>query len=255
MPVPGALELALLAVAGVLAGAVNAVAGGGSLVSFPVLIALGYSPLAANVTNAVAVLPGYVSGSLAYRRELAGQRSRALGIAATCALGAVAGAALLLVSPPRLFERLVPFLVLSAVVLLAAQPLIERLAGSGAEPSRERRSPRLHALAFLASLYGGYFSVGLGLVLLAALALSLRDDLGRLNALKGLLSLLIGVVSAVYLALFGPVAWAAVAAIAAGNAAGGPAGVLLARRMGDRTLRTVVVALGLVVTAWLFFEL
>ena len=255
MPDPGALELALLALAGVVAGAVNAIAGGGSLVSFPVLVAIGYSPLVANVTNAVAVLPGYVTGSVTYRHELGGQRSRAIGLAATCGVGALAGAALLLVSPPRLFERLAPLLVLSAVALLAAQPWLTRRVGAGAEAGAGPRSPRLHLLAFLASVYGGYFSVGGGLVMIAVLALAIQDDLGRLNALKGLLSLLICLVSAAYLALLGPVAWTAAAAVAVGNGVGSPGGVVLARRMGVRTLRLVVVAIGLGVSAWLFVQL
>lgn len=244
----------LLALSGVLAGAINAVAGGGSLVSFPALIGLGYSPLVANVTNAVAVLPGYVTGSATYRQELAGQGSRALALAASCAAGALAGAALLLVSPPALFERLSPFLVLSAVAMLAAQPLLSRRAGPRHQGRPETGTRRLHLLAFAAALYGGYFSVGLGLVLLAALALSLDDELGRLNALKGLLSLLIGVVSAAYLAVLGPVVWTAAAAIAVGNAAGGPVGVVLARRTGDRTLRAAVVALGVGVSVWLLLD-
>src|SRR5215210_2849830 len=121
-------EVALLAAAGFLAGAVNAVAGGGSLISFPALLAVGHPAVTANVTNAVAVVPGYLGGSIGYRRELRGQRRRALALAGTSAAGAVCGAILLLVSSERLFDAIVPFLVLFSAGLLALQPLLSRLA-------------------------------------------------------------------------------------------------------------------------------
>jgi uncharacterized membrane protein YfcA len=241
----GGGELALLAGAGLAAGATNAVAGGGSLISFPALLAVGYPSVAANVTNSVAVLPGYLGGSIGYREELKGQRARIVALAATSVLGAVAGAALLLTGSERTFKSIVPFLILFSCALLAAQPWLSKRIRPR-EHSQER-SLRLHALQFLAALYGGYFGAGLGIMLLALLALSIEDDLQRLNALKGLLSLLIGAVAAVYFALFGPVKWGAAAIMAVASLVGGRAGVGLARRLPDAVLRAVVVVFGVVV--------
>jgi uncharacterized membrane protein YfcA len=244
-------EYALLAAAGAAAGAVNAVAGGGSLISFPALVAAGVPPLAANVTNQVAVTPGYLGGSLAYREELRGQRRRVVALAVSSGAGALVGAALLVVSSEHLFEVLAPGLVLFAVVLLAAQPALKRWV------SHERTHPHhgLHAANFLASVYGGYFGAGLGIMLLAILALGLRDTLHRLNALKGVLSLVVASVAAVYFALFGPVHWGPAAVMAVASFAGGQVGVRFARRIGERTLRLGIVVLGTGVAAWLLVRL
>jgi uncharacterized membrane protein YfcA len=244
-------EIALLAGGGFLAGAVNAVAGGGSLISFPALLAVGNPAVAANVTNSVAVVPGYLGGTIGYRRELAGQRSRAVGLALSSIAGAVAGAALLLVSSEKTFKAIVPFLVLFSAALLAAQPLLSRYsrkASGGGE-----HTLRLHAMNFAAAVYGGYFGAGLGIMLLAVLGLSLKDELQRLNALKGLLSLVIGLVAATYFALFGPVQWGDAAIMAATSLVGGQVGVVLARRLDDTVLRWLVVAFGTAVGIALFF--
>lgn len=247
----GPANAALLVAAGFLAGAVNAVAGGGSLISFPALLAVGYPSVAANVTNAVAVLPGYLGGSLAYRPELAGQRTRILSLSITSVAGAVLGAWLLIVSPARLFERIVPFLILLSCALLAAQPAISRILRPRRSGVDEHRSIRLHAAQLAASVYGGYFGAGLGILLLAVLALNLRDSLQRLNALKGLLSLVIGAASVAYFAAFGPVAWSAAAIMAVASLLGGQAGVRAARRLSARWLRGLIVAFGVGVAAWL----
>jgi uncharacterized membrane protein YfcA len=234
--------IALLAGAGFGAGAVNAVAGGGSLVSFPALLAAGYPSVTANVTNAVAVLPGYVGGSLAYRRELAGQGARIRALAATSALGAAAGAALLLASPASLFEAIVPWLIIAACALLALQPRAAIIV----ERHRDRRGSgvALHAALFLAAVYGGYFGAGLGIMLLALLGILLPDDLQRLNALKGVLSLIVAIVAAIGFALFGPIAWDAALIVGAASLAGGAAGVRVARRLPAPLLRGVVVVFG-----------
>lgn len=236
--------VALLAAAGFGAGVVNAVAGGGSLITFPALLAAGYPSVTANVTNAVAVLPGYVGGSLAYRRELAGQSGRIRALALTGAVGAATGAALLLVSPASVFEAIVPWLILAACALLAAQPRVAAVA------RRRRTSPAplaLHAALFAATLYGGYFGAGLGIMLLAILGVFVDDGLQRLNALKGALSVLVAVVGAVGFAIFGPVAWAAAAIVGATSLLGGAAGVAVARRLPAAALRAVVIAYGVVV--------
>jgi uncharacterized membrane protein YfcA len=232
---------ALLAGAGFGAGVVNAVAGGGSLITFPALLAAGYPSVAANVTNSVAVLPGYVGGSLAYRRELGDQGARIRALALTSALGAASGAALLLLTPASAFEAVVPWLILAACGLLAAQPRIAAVA------RRRAASPSplaLHAAIFAACVYGGYFGAGLGIMLLAILGVFVDDGLQRLNALKGVLSLLVAVVGAVGFAIFGPIAWDAAAIVGVMSLLGGVAGVGVARRLPAVVLRAVVIAYG-----------
>jgi uncharacterized membrane protein YfcA len=235
----------LLAAAGFGAGAVNAVGGGGSLITFPALLAAGYPSIAANVTNSIALLPGYLGGSLAYRPELAAQRKGIRALAPTSVLGAAAGAALLLVSPASLFETIVPWLILAACLLLALQPR----AAAFAQRRREGAGSgvALHAGLFAATVYGGYFGAGLGIVLLALLGVLVPDELQRLNALKGLLSLVVALVSAVGFALFGPIAWDAALIVGAACLLGGVAGVGVARRLPAPLLRGVVIAFGVAV--------
>ena len=237
----GAVETIGLFAAGGCAGAVNAVAGGGSLVTFPALLAFGYSPLAANVTNQVGLVTGYLGGSIGYRSELAGQRGRARALGATASVGAAAGTALLLLAPAHSFKVIVPYLVLASCALLALQPTLTRAAG---RHRTEHPGLPLHAGVFAASVYGGYFGGALGIVLLAILGALLIDGLQRLNALKGLLSLIIGVVGAVGFAIFGPVHWGAAAVIAVGALAGGRIGAGLARRVAPEVLRWAIVSYG-----------
>jgi uncharacterized protein len=243
--------VALLAIAGFLAGALNAAAGGGSLISFPALIAVGYPPLMANVTNNVAVAPGYVTGATGYRRELRGQGQRIRPLTVASVVGSLIGVGLILVSSQDAFESIVPFLVLAACVLLAVQPMITRRIGEG---SGDRDRPGAGALAgqALAAVYGGYFSAALGVVVLAVLGLAFDDTLQRLNALKTLLQLVIGVVSAVGFALVTSVAWTAVAVVAPASVVGGEVGARLARRVSDRALRVGIVTYGVACAIWLF---
>jgi uncharacterized protein len=241
----------LLVAAGFLAGALNAAAGGGSLISFPALIAVGYPPLTANVTNNIAVAPGYVTGATGYRRELRGQGHRILPLTVASAIGSLVGVGLILLSSQSAFESIVPFLVLAACVLLAFQPAITRRLE---EHSGDRDRPGSGVLAgqALAAVYGGYFSAALGVVVLAVLGLAFDDTLQRLNALKALLQLIIGAVSAVGFALVTPVAWSAVAVIAPASVVGGEVGARLARRVSDRALRVGIVTYGVACAVWLF---
>ena len=243
--------IVLLATAGFLAGALNAAAGGGSLVSFPALIAVGYPPLTANVTNNIAVAPGYVTGATGYRRELRGQGHRILPLTVASAVGSLVGVGLILISSQSAFESIVPFLVLAACVLLAFQPAITRRLE---EHSGDRDRPGSGVLAgqALAAVYGGYFSAALGVVVLAVLGLAFDDTLQRLNALKALLQLIIGAVSAVGFALVTPVAWTAVAVVAPAAVVGGEVGARLARRVSDRALRVGIVTYGVACAVWLF---
>ncbi len=239
-----AATAALLAAAGLGAGAVNAVAGGGSLISFPALLAAGYAPVTANVTNALAVLPGYLGGSLAYRRELSGQGGRIRALALTSALGAACGAALLLVTAEDTFEAVVPWLILLACAMLALQPRAAAITRRRREQSGRSGAVVLHAALFAAAVYGGYFGAGLGIMLLAVLGVFLDDELQRLNALKGVLSLLIAVVTVAGFALFGPIAWDAALVIGAASLVGAAAGVHVARRLSSDVLRGAVIAYG-----------
>jgi len=239
-------ETLLLFVAGFLAGAVNAVAGGGSLISFPALLAVGYPALTANVTNTVAIWPGYVGSTLAFRAELEGQASRLWRFASAAAAGAALGAVLLLALPDRVFAQVVPWLVLLSAVLLAAQPRLAK-ALRARRPGTDHRSLPLLVLLFLASMYGAYFGGGLGVILLAVLGVFLQEALHRINALKSALSLLINTVALLAFVTFGPVAWDALAVIAPASLLGGTAGARLTRRLDPRVLRVLIVCLGVAV--------
>lgn len=227
--------------AGFVAGAVNAMAGGGTLISFPALLAAGLSPVTANITSSVGLLPGYAGGSLAYRRELEGQRARAKGLAVAAVIGGVAGAALLLLTPGGSFRAVVPYLVLLSCFLLAVQPRVARwLRGRG----EERPSWEAQLAVAVAAVYGSYFGAGLGVILLAVLGLLIADDMQRLNALKGVLSLIVNLAGVAVFLVTGSVAWLAALLLAVGAFTGAAAGVRLARRLPGRAVRAFVVVLG-----------
>ena len=246
------VEYVVLAAAAFVAGFVNAVGGGGSLISFPALLAFGYGAVAANVTSTASLFPGYVGGAVAYRRELVAQRDRSRRLGPSCAIGAVAGAAVLLIAPAAVFRAAVPYLVLVGCVLLTLQPWLQchvhRLPGA----ERGERAPMLHVAALLAGAYGAYFGAGLGMILLAVLALFVTDDLQRLNGLKSLLSALINGVAVVAFALFGPVVWSLVAVMAAASLVGGRVGGAVARSLRPDVLRWVIVTFGFAVAIRLF---
>ena len=245
------VHFALLVVVGIVSGMVNALAGGGSLLLFPALLAIGFPPLAANVTNSVAQCPGYVGFALGSRRELSGQRGRVLSTTGVAVLGSLAGSLLLLVLPTKVFDAVVPALVALASLLLGIQPWLARWMGEP-EPNLPDRRGVLVPAVFIAAVYGGYFGGALGVVLIAVLALAAHDDLRRLNAVKGILSLIISVVSLVVFALGAPVDWLAVALLAPATLVGGYLGAKLAGRLAAATLRSAVVVVGLAVSIYLF---
>jgi uncharacterized protein len=244
-------HLVLLVVAGVLSGTVNALAGGGSLLLFPALLAVGLPPLAANVTNSVIQSPGYLGLALGSRRELRGQQGRVRSSTGVAVAGSLVGCLLLLVLPATLFNAVVPSLVALASVLLGAQPWLARWIGEP-EPDAPDRYAVLLPAVFLAAIYGGYFGGALGVILIAVLALTTRDDLRRLNAVKGVLSLIISVVSVVVFAIGAPVDWLVVALLAPANLVGGFLGAKLAGRLPAPVLRAAVVVVGLAVSIYLF---
>lgn len=238
----------VLGVAGFLAGVVNSVAGGGSLISFPALLAVGYPSVTANVTNTVALWPGYVGATTAYRRELEGQRSRTIALGATSIAGGIAGSVLLLTTPASAFKAAVPWLILLACTLFGLQPLAAKTFAKRRAGSKEHRSPGLHIAVFFAAVYGAYFGAGLGIMLLAVLGLVIVDTLQRLNGLKQVLSVVINSVALVAYAVFGPVAWPAVAIMAVTSLAGGRVGGSFARRLNPVVLRVVVIVFGVSVS-------
>lgn len=250
----GATELVLVGVVALLAGGLNSVAGGGSLLLFPALLAAGLPPLAANVSTTVSVWPGYVGTAAGYRAELRGQRHSVLALAVTTLLGGGTGAVLLLTTPESLFEAVVPVLVVLASLLLALQTRVTRWVQTVPGATGGLRSPLLHVALFLAAVYGGYFGGALGVILLAVLAVFLGGDLQRLNALRSVLSLLVNTTALGAFALFGPVDWSVVAVAAPACLLGGYAGARVARRLPVTALRGVVVAFGLVVGTALFFR-
>jgi uncharacterized protein len=243
----------LLAAAGLAAGVVNAIAGGGSLISFPALLAVGCPTLTANVTNTVALWPGYIGGAVGYRAELSGQRGRAVAFSVTSVAGALLGCLLLLGTPKGVFEALVPILIAFAALLFAVQPwLRKRLSGSERLEGRPHQI-LLHGGILFGGVYGAYFGAGLGVMLLGILGMFVHDHLQRVNAVRAVLSLVINTVALAAFALFGPVRWYAVAVMAAASLAGGFLGARVARLLSPAVLRGVVVTFGLgvaVALAW-----
>jgi uncharacterized protein len=246
------VEYVVLAAAAFAAGFVNAVGGGGSLISFPALLAFGYGAVPANVTSTVSLVPGYVGSAIAYRSELAEQRDRARRLATSCTLGAIGGAVLLLAAPPSVFKAAVPYLVLIGCVLLSLQPWLQRHVDRLPGAKSGEHSPLLHVGAFLAAVYGAYFGAGLGMILLAVLGIFVHDDLQRLNGLKSLLSVLINAIAVVAFSLFGPVVWSLVPVMAVASLVGGRVGGAVARSMNPDLLRGVIVAFGVAVAIRLF---
>ncbi|MDS1270037.1 sulfite exporter TauE/SafE family protein [Lipingzhangella sp. LS1_29] len=245
--------LAILA-AGVGAGAINAVVGSGTLLTFPVLLALGYPPVTATISNSVGLAPGALSGALGYRRELAGQRPRLLRLGAMSALGAVTGGTLLLVLPATVFMAVVPALIVGACLLIVFQPRLQGWVRSR-RPSSSNGGRLLPLGIYGAGTYGGYFAAAQGIVLLGLLGTALDEDLQRVNALKNALTFVVNATAAVfYIVLASPV-WSVVALIALGSIAGGYLGARFGRRLRPEVLRLLVVVIGLTAAGQLIVDL
>ena len=248
-----AADLLLVAGVALLAGGINSIAGGGSLILFPTLVALGMGTVAANVTNSVAQWPGYLGGVAGFRDQYAGQRSRLLRFGLVAILGGTAGSVLLLTTPTEAFDVVVPVLVLLASLLLAVQPLITaRL--KRAEDDRPHRDPVwLYAALFLATVYGGYFGGALGVILVAVLGVGLHR-LKLANALKSAISAVTATVTVVIFGIWGPVDWLVVAVAAPASLLGGFLGARVATRIPVTPLRVLIVTFGLLVAVYLFLR-
>jgi uncharacterized membrane protein YfcA len=246
----------VLAAAGLAAGTVNALAGGGSLITFPTLVAVGLPPVPANVTNSLAVTPGYLASVFASRADLAALAARRnlYAFVPTAVAGSALGCLLLLVTPARAFDLIVPFLVLAATAVLAFQQRIRQVVGHPHELGPRRQTLALHGIIALGAAYGGYFGAALGIMLVAGLGLVLAEPMAAVNALKNAVSAVVAVVTVVAYGVFGPVNWAAVAVIAPASMLGGYLGARVARRLPASALRTAIVAVGSVVSVILLIR-
>ncbi|MFD4373277.1 sulfite exporter TauE/SafE family protein [Streptomyces sp. NPDC058486] len=237
-------------VAGIGAGAINTIVGSGTLITFPVLLATGLPPITANVSNALGLVPGSISGAIGYRRELKGQTRRVLRLGAAALVGGLVGAMLLLALPSEAFDAIVPVLIGLALVLVVLQPRI----AAAVQRRRERTGTEAHPDGgpvllvglTLASMYGGYFGAAQGVLYLSLMGLLLHDDLQRINAVKNILGALVNGVAAVFFLFVAEFDWTAVLLIAVGSTLGGQIGAKIGRRLKPAVLRGVIIAVGVV---------
>ncbi len=247
--------------AGIAAGAVNAVVGSGSLITFPTLLAFGFPPIVANVSNNVGLVPGNVSGAVGYRRELSGQRGRLIRLGTFAVAGSVGGAAALLSLPSSSFKLIVPALILSACVLVLIQPWLsgriiarrKRRAEQAGVDGGERTSPALAAGVFASAAYGGYFGAAQGVLVIGLLGTFLEENLQRVNGAKNVLVTLVNGAAAVVYIIFAHVAWLVVLLIAVGSTIGGLVGARFGRKLPPLALRIFVVAIGVISSVKLIF--
>jgi uncharacterized membrane protein YfcA len=234
----------LVFVAGMGAGTINTVVGSGTLITFPALLAVGLPPVTANVTNNVGLVPGYLVGAYGYRRELAGQRRRAIELGTASALGASAGAVLLLVLPAQAFKAIVPALIILALVLVVFGTRLTTWMVARGHSATERVTATLWLVTFATGIYGGYFGAAQGVLLMGFLGLFLTESLQRQNALKNVLSVVVSVVAAVVFVATTHIDWTAAALIAGGAIIGGFVGAHIGRRLSPTVLRAVIVVVG-----------
>ncbi len=240
-----------LGAASCVAGAINSIAGGGTLISFPAAMAVGLSPVVANATNAVALVPGTIASAFAYRRELVADSRNFRPLLLPSLLGGLAGAYLLLAAPEKVFEAIVPWLVLGATALMILKkPLLARLGGTDS-PSKLRLAGVAVGI-FLMGVYGGYFGAGIGIITLATLGLLQPLDIHTMNARKSVLTTLVNGAAAGLFIVRGAADIRAVGVMTIGSIAGGYAGAAVARRVRPSFVSGAVVAIGLILTAILF---
>jgi len=238
-------EVLCIALAGMAAGTINTVVGSGTLITFPVLLAFGYAPVTANVSNTIGLVPGSISGAIGYRRELAGQRARAVQLGTMSVLGGITGAVLLLVLPGSAFKAIVPVFIAIALILTVLQPRLS-VALAKREIDLERPGhPGTAFAVFLTGVYGGYFGAAQGIILLAILGVALAQDLQRTNALKNVLAGLVNGVAGLYFIFAAHVDWGPAALIAAGALIGGQLGSRWGRRLPPGALRGLIVLVGI----------
>jgi uncharacterized membrane protein YfcA len=241
------LEMVAVLVAGTAAGTINVVVGSGTLITFPTLIAFGVPPVTANVSNTIGLVPGVGSGVLGYRRELRGQRARAVRLGSASVAGGVLGAVLLLSLPEGAFSAIVPALIVVGLLLVVLQPRISAWVDRRHEGARGEIGPWwVWPAVFGAGVYGGYFGAAQGVILMGLLGIGIADTLQRLNGLKNVLAGLVNGVAGVIFLVVADVDWTVVALIAAGSIVGGQLGATVGRRLSPLALRILIVVVGLV---------
>jgi uncharacterized membrane protein YfcA len=223
-------------------------------VTFPTLLAIGYSPVVANVSNTIGLVFGSISGAFGYRRELVGQQRRVNVLGAGSLIGGVTGAVLLLTLPSSVFDGVVPVLIIVACVLVVLQPRLSALVASRRTKVVEHGGIELWIGVFLTGIYGGYFGAAQGVILLSLLGIFIVEDLQRLNATKNVLAVIANGVAAVIFVFAADVAWEAAALIAVGSIAGGQFGAHVGRRMPATLLRVVIVVVGVVAAVKLIVD-
>ncbi|MEW6336017.1 MAG: sulfite exporter TauE/SafE family protein [Acidobacteriota bacterium] len=236
------------------AGAVNAVAGGGSLISFPALVAFGVPPIPANATNTAALWPGTLSAAFAYRRDTLLHRDLLVVLLLPSLAGGLLGALILVNTPPELFDRIVPVLVLFATALFALRDPIARLTGGGRDTVGRGGKTWGFLFQLFVAVYGGYFGAGIGILMLGSLSVMGLRDIHRMNGLKTILGTLINIVAFAFFAVDGLVVWTLAAQMAVAATAGGWVAARTARRIDQRWVRAFVVTAGVTVSAWLFLR-
>jgi uncharacterized protein len=239
-------EVVAIALAGLAAGTINTVVGSGTLITFPVLLAFGYAPVTANVSNTIGLVPGSVSGAVGYRRELQGQRSRVIRLGSMSVLGGATGAVLLLVLPESAFKAIVPVFIAIALILTVLQPRLSRWLSEREINLDHERGVLTPLAVFVTGVYGGYFGAAQGILLLAILGIALAQSLQRTNALKNVLAGLVNGVAGVYFIFAAHVAWAPVGIIAGSSIVGAQLGARYGRRLPPAGLRAVIVLVGIV---------
>ncbi len=246
----------LIFLAAVTAGFINAMAGGGTLVSFPVLLAVGISPVVANVTNTVALVPGTIGGMWAQRRDFVSQRARLLKLLPVSVIGGVAGGLLILNTSEDAFKSLIPYLILLATMLLALQVKIKNwVVNRIGQAHTEHHNPAIMmGVVFMTAVYGGYFGAGMGVILMAVLGLVTDENMTRLNFLKQALGFVINLAAAIYFAFSGKVDWMVAFIMIFGSLTGGWVGGKLAGRMKPEILRWIVVTAGLIAAVAFFVK-
>ncbi|MBV2151320.1 sulfite exporter TauE/SafE family protein [Kitasatospora sp. SUK 42] len=240
-------EAIAVLVAGVGAGMINVIVGSGTLITFPVLLAVGIPPVTANVSNSFGLVPGSLSGVIGYRRELAGQGRRLLRLGSASLLGGLVGALLLIKLPKGAFDAIVPVLILLALVLVVIQPWVAKAVAARRRPGGDPDGSLVLLVGvFLTGIYGGYFGAAQGVLLMALMGMLLQEDLQRINAVKNALALIVNGVAALFFLFTSTVNWTAAGLIAAGSLVGGLLGAKVGRRMRPAALRGVIVVVGLV---------
>ena len=239
-------HIAAIFAAGIAAGTINTVVGSGTLITFPTLLAFGFAPVTANVSNTVGLVPGSLSGAVGYRRELDGQGERVVTLALAAACGGILGAILLLVLPASAFKAIVPFFIGLALVLILLQKQINRVLGKHRRGAGQKVSPGALAGTFLTGIYGGYFGAAQGILMLSVLGLTIDDRLQRLNAVKVVTAGVTNLIAGVVFIFAAHVAWGPAGLIAGGSIIGGVLGARFGRRLPPAALRALIVLVGIV---------